>query len=275
VQKTAVVTGGSRNIGQGIAIVLAEHGYDVAITYRSHPEGAEETKQSIEKLGRKCFVYQASLDQSDVPAKVMAQAHRDLGHIDVCVCNAGKDRRHSVLTVTAEQIDELFQSNFRAYSLCAGAAARHMIRDGIKGSIIFITSTRAERAYPSDFVYGGLKAGIKRACESIALDLSQYGIRVNCVAPGGTLEPKLDKGGFGSGVFAKEVIPLGRIGIPRDDAEVVAFLASDKASYITGTTVRCDGGLILSGMPEDNTSVKWVDKDWQEKIRAEVMQRED
>ena len=135
--KCAIVTGGSGNVGSGIAVVLAEHGYDVAITYAGNREGAEKTRQGIEKTGRRCFVYQASLEKPEVPARVIAQAHRDLGRIDLIVCNAGRDARGSVLTATAEDFDRLYTANFRAYCLCAGAAARHMVKDKIAGSIYY------------------------------------------------------------------------------------------------------------------------------------------
>ena len=266
--KTAIVTGGSSNIGQGIAIVLAEHGYDVAITYATRLQGAMDTKREIEKLGRKCFVYEAHLEKAEIPAQVVDQAHKDLGHIDLMVCNAGRDGRHSVLTATPEDMDHLFTSNFKAYSMCAGAAARHMVRQGTKGNIIFITSSRAEQAYPDDFIYGGLKAAVKRACESMALDLSAYGIRVNCVAPGATWKvdnPKL------LSAFVTESIPLHRVGSPRENGEVVAFLASEAASYITGITVRVDGGLILPGLLEGKDKIPWVREDWQRKQYEAVM----
>ena len=143
--KTALITGGSHNIGQGIAIVLAEHGYDVAITYNSRKEGAIETQQEIEKLGRKCFIYQASLEKAEVPQQIVDQAHKDLGRLDLMVCNAGNGGfRGSILTITPENVDEVYTVNFRNYMLCAGAAARHMVADKIEGNIIFITSSRAE-----------------------------------------------------------------------------------------------------------------------------------
>lgn len=269
--KTAIVTGASHNIGQGIAIVLAEHGYDVAITYKSRAEGAEETKCAIEKLGRKCFVYQADLEKADVPAKVIDKAHKALGHIDLMVCNAGRDTRGSVLTVTAEQMDALFMSNFRNYTLCAGAAARHMVRDKVAGSIIFITSSRAEQAYPDDFLYGGLKAAVKRACESMALDLSAYNIRVNCVAPGATWQPRPGDEDRLKTPFVTESIPLHRVGTPRDNGEACAYLASDVASYITGITVRVDGGLILPGMMEGYDKTTWVKDEWRENVTAQTL----
>ena len=107
--RTAVVTGGSHNIGQGIAITLAKHGYDVAITYRSRKEGALQTQEQIRKEGRRCFIYPASLEDTDTVQKVMDQAHEDLGHIDLLVCNAGNGGfRGSVLSVTPQEVDAVY-----------------------------------------------------------------------------------------------------------------------------------------------------------------------
>ena len=262
--KTALVTGGSHNIGQGIAIVLAEHGYDVAITYNNRKEGAIETQQAIEKLGRKCFIYQASLEKAEVPQQIVDQAHKDLGgRLDLMVCNAGNGGfRGSILTITPENVDEVYTVNFRNYMLCAGAAARHMVADKIEGNIIFIPSSRAEMAYPDDYLYGGFKACVKRAMESMALDLSSYNIRVNCVAPGATWVPRPGQEDRLKSPFVTESIPLHRVGTPRENGEVVAFLASEHASYITGITVRVDGGLILPGMMEGHDKIPWVRDEW-------------
>lgn len=269
--KTALVTGGSHNIGQGIAIVLAEKGYDVAITYNTRLEGAMETKKAVEALGRRCFVYQASLNEIDVPAKTVNRAHKDLGHIDLMVCNAGRDSRVSILAVTEADLRFLYESNYRNYILCASAAARHMVNDKIAGSIIFITSTRGEQAYPDDFVYGSFKAAIKRACESIALELSAYNIRVNCVAPGATWpeSPEYDPNKI---PFIRDSIPLHRSGTARDNGEAVAFLASDEAGYITGVSLRVDGGLILPGMMEGYEPIPWVRKKWLDATREKGME---
>lgn len=230
-----------------------------------------ETQKEIEKLGRKCFIYQASLEKPEVPQQIVDQAHKDLGgRLDLMVCNAGNGGfRGSVLTVTPESVDEVYTVNFRNYILCAGAAARHMVADKIEGSIIFITSSRAEMAYPDDYLYGGFKACVKRATESMALDLSAYNIRVNCVAPGATWVPKNDKV---LSPFVKESIPLHRVGTPRENGEVVAFLASENASYITGITVRVDGGLILPGMLEGYDKIPWVREEWKQAQYEKAMQ---
>ena len=154
-------------------------------------------------------------------------------------------------------------------------ATRYMIRHKTAGSIVNITSSRGERAYPECGIYCGLKAGLNHAIKAFALDVSAYGIRINNVAPGATrvrTKEELAKrdesdqkdyfwreefGSDGSAPIGPdfwdelgEAIPLGRAGTPEDIANAVCFLASDKASYITGMTIRVDGGLILPGMPE-------------------------
>ena len=258
--KTALVTGGSHNIGRGIAIALAQHGYDVAITYNKRVDDARNTQDEIEKLGQKCFVYQASLENAEVPQQIVDQAHQDLGHLDLMVCNAANGGvRDSILTVTAQRLDDIYALNYRNYILCAGAAARHMVADKIPGSILFITSTRAARAYPDDFLYGGLKSAIERASRSMALDLASYGIRVNCIAPGAIWPVPA---GFKPPVFISESVPLKRVGTPDEIGEVAVFLASDAASYITGTTIRQDGGLILPGMMECENPTIWISEKW-------------
>lgn len=257
--KRAFITGGSRNIGQGIAITLAKHGYDVAITYASGLDGAKETQAQVEALGRRCFIYEAHLDNPEEPEQVITQAYNDMGGLDVLVANAGRERRGSVLTFTAEDYDFLYANSLRNYFLCVGAAARLMVRDKIPGSIIMITSVRAECAHPDDFCYGGIKAAMERACKSMALDLSEFNIRVNCVAPGAIWPPKpVAK----DTPFIRESIPLHRVGTPADCGEAVAFLAGEQSSYITGTTLLVDGGLGLPGMLEQHDATHWKTEQW-------------
>ena len=268
--KTALITGGSHNIGQQIAIVLAKHGYDVAITYNNRKEGALETQQQVESYGRKCFIYQAALQDSEVPQQIVDQAHKDLGHLDLMVCNAANGGfRGGILTATPETIDEAYNLNYRNYLMCAAASARHMVADKIAGNIIFITSIRARRAFPDDFLYGGFKAGIERATQSMALELGQYGIRVNCVAPGCVWPQFMEER---RNEFITKSIPLKRGGNPQEIGELVAFLASDNASYITGISVVQDGGLMIPGMLERDEPSIWLDTEWLEKEYEEAME---
>ena len=274
-RKKALVTGGSHNIGQGIAIALAKHGYDVMITYLSRPEGAEDTKRAVEALGGKCLITQADLSNPETPQRVVDEAWEGLSGFDLLVCNAGRDGRHSILTATAADMEWLFTSNYRNYTLTAGAAARYMVKYGVKGNIVFITSSRAEQAYPDDFIYGSFKAAIKRATESIALDLSAYGIRVNCVAPGAVWLRANTGEDQSRNAFIQESIPMHRSGTPEDVGEAVAYIASDEAGYVTGITLRVDGGLILPGLMEGQDAIPWVRPTWREQKLNEAMALQD
>lgn len=181
----------------------------------------------------------------------------DLGGLDLLVNNAGLTIFESLQNIQEETLDLLINLDFKNYILMMREAANYMIASGTKGNIINITSSRGEQSYPEDGLYGGLKAGLNRAICSFALDVSQYGIRINNVAPGAirirTREELIEGGNVAMADFWDELgnrIALGRSGLPEDIGHAVAFLASDKASYITGTTLRVDGGLILPGMPE-------------------------
>ena len=175
------------------------------------------------------------------------------------VCNAGKDVRSSVLTATAEDYDYLYANNLRNYFLCVGAAARHMVNDKIAGSIIMITSVRGQLARFDDFYYGAMKAAMERACKSMALDLSEYNIRVNCVAPGWTWRPETSEKPYET-PFIKESIPLHRMGYIEEIGEAAAFLAGERSLYITGTTLLVDGGLALPGLWEQREAIPWKPK---------------
>lgn len=258
--KKAIVTGASRGIGRGIALALAENGYDVAISYASRADEAEKVARIIsEKYGRKCYFHQASLDKPGEGKVFFKKAVDDLQGLDLMVNNAGLTYFESLQNITEDRLDLLINLDFRNYVLMMREASRYMIDNGIRGSIINITSSRGEQAYPGDGVYGGLKAGLNRAIKSFALDVSIHGIRINNVAPGAIrirtaqelqtdprLGPELQEFWDGLG----DRIAMGRAGVPNDIGQAVVFLASDQASYITGVTLRVDGGLILPGMPE-------------------------
>lgn len=254
-RKKAIVTGASRGIGRGIAACLAREGYDLAISYVTKGEEALALAEEVkEKYGTRCDCFQASLERPGAGVELFEKSVQALGGLDLLVNNAGVTRFENLLDMTPEVFDLLFNLDFKNYILMMQAAARHMVRHGVKGSLINITSSRGERAYAGDFLYGGLKAGLNRAIQSIALDLAPYGIRVNNVAPGATrIRTKAELSAAGREDFWDELggkIPMERCGTPEDIGEAVAFLASEKASYITGVTLRVDGGLILPGMPE-------------------------
>ena len=256
--KKAIVTGASRGIGKGIAMCLAAEGYDLAISYASKKEEAEKVAEQIrETYHTRCLIYQAALQEKGAGKALFDRAVADLGGLDLLVNNAGLTIFESLQEIKEETLDLLINLDFKNYILMMREAANYMIASGTKGNIINITSSRGEQSYPEDGLYGGLKAGLNRAICSFALDVSQYGIRINNVAPGAirirTREELIEGGNVAMADFWDELgnrIALGRSGLPEDIGHAVAFLASDKASYITGTTLRVVGGLILPGMPE-------------------------
>lgn len=274
-RKKAVVTGASRGIGKGIARCLARNGYDLAISYATKQEEAQALAQELqEKYGGKCVCFQASLEQEGAGTELLEKSIQALGGLDLLVNNAGVTRFENLLDMTPEVFNLLFNLDFKNYILMMQAAARYMVRNKVRGNLINITSSRGERAYAGDFLYGGFKAGLNRAIQSIALDLAPYGIRVNNVAPGAIrVRDKRELAQQGREDFWDTLgkkIPLERCGTPEDIGEAVAYLASDKASYITGVTLRVDGGLILPGMPEH--TVPGEDPDGWSKAHSEFAQ---
>lgn len=255
--KKALITGASRGIGRGIAQALAQENYEVAISYVTQKEEAEKVARIIgESTGQTCHVFQSDLSQREAPARLVSDAIDAMGGLDLLVNNAAFVKTGGDLIYISEDlINHIIDLNFRNYIMCTRAAALYMAKNDIPGNIINITSTRGEAAFADDGIYGGIKAGISRATESFALSLSPYGIRVNCIAPGAidVQDPELRgkevrADDFRLGLAQK--IPLGRMGYPEDIANAVVWLCSDKASYITGFTLRIDGGLVLPGMPE-------------------------
>jgi NAD(P)-dependent dehydrogenase (short-subunit alcohol dehydrogenase family) len=273
--KKALITGGSRGIGKGIALALAAEGYDIAISYFSkETESKEISKYVSEKYGRKCYYFQSSLEKPGAGQELFAKAVDALGGMDLLVNNAGQTICEPIYGITEENLDHLINLDFKTFIMLMRDATKYMIDNNIKGSIINITSSRGERAYSECGIYCGLKAALNHAVQAFALDVSGYGIRINNVAPGATrvrtkeelfaMEKGENSDYFWKDEFADkskpigsdfwdelgEAIPLGRSGLPEDIANAVVFLSSDKASYITGITLRIDGGLILPGMPE-------------------------
>lgn len=250
-RRTAFVTGGSRGIGRGIVRMLAEDGYDVAFTYYSEEGHARSLKEELDNAGVRGFYYQASLEKPGIAERVTEKAIQDLGGIDLLICNAGVTIHNDTLNLDPEDMDYLYNLNYRSYMMSAKIAANDMVKRGVKGNIIFIASTRGFRAYPDDSLYGGFKAALIRSIESMALDLAEHGIRVNGVAPGATAV----RGNYTPEELREEEwtrrIPLGRKGSPDEVGRLVRFIASDAMAYMTGNTIKLDGGLILPGMPEE------------------------
>lgn len=243
--KVVLVTGSGRGIGRGIALEFAERGYDIVLHDRESHEGLKKTANEIRAFGQGVEVLTGDLMEDSVPARLVDETFKRVGRLDVLVNNAGITIFEPLESMSFEQFNSGFKTDFQAPYLCAQRAAQLMKESGINGNIVNITSVHQERTNDGDSIYGPMKAALARATESMAYELAPFGIRVNAVAPGLTLarDP--------TGDFKKRIdqieqhIPLRRTGRVADIAKAVAWLVSEEASYITGITLRVDGGMNL------------------------------
>lgn len=257
-RKKAIVTGGSSGIGRGIVYCLAEAGYDIAFSYRNHGESAQAVLRALRAAypdGRfACFC--AQLSEPGAGKKLFHEAVEALDGLDLMVNNAGVTILESLFDLTEETMDYLLNLMYRNYILMMKEAAAYMAANGVRGSIVNISSTRAGSVHPGDAIYGSIKAGLNRAIQSFALDAAPYGIRINNIMPGATRrytaeeEKTADPAHIAKIAYLSKRIPLERYGTPEDVGNLVVFLASDKAAYITGESIRVDGGLSLPGLAE-------------------------
>ena len=241
--RTALVTGGSRGIGKEIALELARNGYRVAVNYWNDPVTmVDATMKEIHALQPDSLVIQADIrSRAEVEAmfeKVISAFRR----LDLLVNNAGVQTWKPLLEVTEEEWDLVVDTNLKGCFLCTQQAARHM-RDHGGGCIVNLGSGCNKLAFPSLVAYTASKGGIEMFTKEAAVELGQYGIRVNCIAPGAiesarTREEDPDYAGTWS-----KLTPMGRVGTSADIAPIVLFLDSAGASFISGQTIWIDGAL--------------------------------
>ena len=251
--KVALVTGSSKGIGRGIAIQLAKDGYDIAVHYSSSKEEALVVANTLSDLGVRVCLLHGDTGDPEVPARLVRETVENLSRLDVLVNNAGFTVFEELQDITVDVMDRLYRVNYRGMILGASAAAKYMVENKVKGSIVFNTSIRGFEPHSSDGVYGGLKAGLDRSIQSFAIDLGRYGIRVNGFSPGVTNVRCPDPEDEKENPFYKytpKFIPLRRNGYASDMGDVVSWLVSEKASYVTGQNICVDGGLSIVGAPE-------------------------
>lgn len=239
--KRALVTGGSRGIGAAIAQVFAAEGADVAFTYEKSSDAAAEVVRAIESLGRRATAIQAnSADVSDVQASVQ-QAVAYLGGLDILVNNAGIFLGQTVKDVALNDLDAVLNVNVKAPVIAIQAAIPHL---GQGGRVINIGSWFGEQVqWPGIAVYAMSKSALISLTKGLARELGAEGITVNLVQPGAiNTDMNPDDGPIADTI--RGLIPSGKFGTGEDIAHTVAFLASDKAQYITGTSITVDGGMI-------------------------------
>jgi len=240
--RSAIVTGGSRGVGQGIALELARRGCRVAVNYNSSRERAEDTARQVQDLGVDAFAVWADVSvPADVAAMVDAAVGR-FGRLDLLVNNAGLQTWTPLLEVTEAEWDRVIATNLKGCFVCTQTAARYM-KDHGGGSIVNIGSGCNKIPFPRLVAYTASKGGIEMLTKVSAVELGPHRIRVNCVAPGAVEieRTKLELPDYAG--FWGARTPLGRVGTPADIGEAVAFLAGPDASFITGQTIWVDGGL--------------------------------
>lgn len=242
--KTALVTGGSRGIGRSIALTLADYGADVAITFRSSVDAANEVKGAIESKGCKAKAMQADAVSLDAAEEVINELTDDWGKLDILVNNAGITRDNLILRMSEEDWDQVIETNLKSIFNYSKAVTKPMMRNR-GGSIINISSVVGLGGNAGQSNYAASKAGIVGFTKSYAKELASRNIRANVVAPGYITTEMTDELDEKVLETIKEETPLNRAGDAEEVANTVLFLASDISSYITGETVRVDGGMAM------------------------------
>ena len=244
----AIVTASDSGIGQECAKELAENGFDVGITYRSDAAGAEETLAAVEAAGRRGEVRRLDLTNLPHAADVIDDLADSLGGVDVLVNNAGTgDPTGDFLKLSYEEWRQVLDTNLSGAFLCAQRAARRMVEAGNGGRIINITSVHEHVPRIGASAYCASKGGLGLLTKVMAMELGEHGITVNAVGPGEIATPMTGAEDTDPSTIERPNIPLGRPGHAREISHFVAFLASEKGSYATGSSIIVDGGLTLIG----------------------------
>ncbi len=241
--KTAFVSGGSRSIGRAIALGLAREGADVAIMYVSHDGAAAEVVKEIEGMGRRALAVRADASVREDARRAVAEAESRLGAIDVLVYCAGVQKRVFFLDLEEADWDWMLDTNLKGCYLVGQAVAERMKGRGY-GKIINVSSVAATVPSKRMSAYGVSKAGVAMLTKCMALELAEYGIRVNALAPGLT-RTDINRKDLEDQAFLKmrlEQIPLGKVLEPEDHVAAAVFLASPDSDGMTGQTVQVDGG---------------------------------
>ena len=242
--RVALVTGGGRGLGRAIAVRLAGEGAKVAISYRSNDAAAAETAELVRKAGAGCETFKGDVASPEDVEALIKDVGESFGPVEILVNNAGTTRDNILLRMKDAEFDEVLATNLKGTYLCTRAVLRGMVR-ARWGRIVNISSVVGLLGNVGQANYAASKAGMIGFTKSVAREVAGRGITANAVAPG-YVETEL------TGVLPENVkeqilgqVPVGRFGEPEEIAEVVVFLAGDRAAYVTGQTIAVDGGMVM------------------------------
>ena len=241
--KNAIITGATRGIGKGIAVEFAKQGANVAFTFNSSVEAAQNLEKELEAFGVKAKGYQSNAANFDAAQELAKEVLKEFGSIDVLVNNAGITKDNLLMRISEEDFDSVIEVNLKSVFNLTKAVIRPMMKQR-NGSIINMSSVVGLKGNAGQANYAASKAGIVGFSKSVALELGSRNIRSNVIAPGfieTEMTDKLDEAVVQSW---RDAIPLKRGGQPKDIADACVFLASDMSSYITGQTLSVDGGML-------------------------------
>jgi 3-oxoacyl-[acyl-carrier protein] reductase len=241
--KVVLVTGAQRGIGRAVALRFAREGAHVALNYVDEKPAAEAAAAEIAARGRRCRIIEADISRPEEARRLVAEAEREVGPIDVLVNNAAIFPRAAFLELEEAQWDAVLDTNLKATFVCSQEAARRMVRGGRPGAIINLASGAPYRGGVRATAYMASKLGIVGLTRGMSRELAPHRIRVNAVAPGvtNTAMPRLGNTEEGLAALARSN-PTGRLAEPEDIADVIVFLATDEARHLIGQLIHVNGG---------------------------------
>jgi len=241
--KNAIITGASRGIGRGIALVFAQHGANVAFTYSSSVEAAQDLEKELTALGIKAKGYKSNAANFEEAQQLVEDVNKDFSSIDILINNAGITKDNLLMRMTEDDFDKVIDINLKSVFNMTKAVQRTMLKQR-KGSIINMSSVVGVKGNAGQSNYAASKAGMIGFSKSMALELGSRNIRTNVIAPGfieTEMTAKLDEKTVEGW---RNAIPLKRGGSPEDIANACVFLGSDLSDYITGQVLNVDGGML-------------------------------
>jgi NAD(P)-dependent dehydrogenase (short-subunit alcohol dehydrogenase family) len=250
--KVAIVTGGATGIGYATALQLAKLGADVAIASRTVSELEQAAAQIAAAGGGRCLAVPTDVKNEDAVIALVELTVAELGRVDVLVNNAGGTRMGPLESIPTKGWDSIFDLNVKSAYVATREAGRHMIAQR-SGAIVNISSGAGMNGVRGGAHYSAAKSALQMFTKVTAAEWGKYGVRANCVAAGAIASPRVLDAWQVAGLDVEDMgrtIPLRRTGTPDDMANMIVFLASDAASYVTGQTIGVDGGPNLGGIPD-------------------------